>query len=93
MQTLGEEGQQLIHLLFVPRSGEEMNAWIKVPPSAGRGGTAPPSQLDTLAQGSPQCPSSPAFPSRPLKMPLTGRRRGVRPLRQQSMDWRHTSLH
>lgn len=66
MQTLGEEGQQLIHLLFVPRSEEEMNDWIKVPLSAGRGGTAPPSQLDVLGQATPSAP--PALPS-PLGLP------------------------
>lgn len=86
MQTLREEGQQLIHLLFVPRSEEEMDAWIKVTLSAGRGGSA-----GSPGSGHPQCPSSPAFPSRPSKMPLTGRRRGVRLLRQQCMDW--TPLH
>lgn len=41
MHILKEEGQQLIQVLFVPRSEEEMNDWIQVPPSAGRGGTAP----------------------------------------------------
>lgn len=58
MQTLGEEGQQLIHLLFVPRSEEEMDAWIKVTLSAGRGGSAGP-----LGQGTPSAP--PALPSPP----------------------------
>lgn len=67
MQTLGKEGQQqLIHLLLVPRSEEEMDAWIKVPPSAGRGGTAPQSQLDALGQGTPS--ALPALPS-PLGLP------------------------